>query len=88
MKGEGGVKLPPPLPRKTTLKKPTLRVKNLPVISPTKLEKQLHHILVKMFKKFVTTCCEIKNQTQYKTKEPQKRCHQKAQHTRIKSVRR
>ena len=61
------------------------RFKNLPDISPTKLQEQLHQILTRMFKMSLTICWEIRNQIQYKTQQPQKRLHQEGQYTSIKS---
>ena len=38
-----------------------------------------------MFKMSVTICWEIRNRIQYKTQQPQKRCHQEGQYISIKS---
>ena len=56
-------------------------------ILSTKLQEQLHDIVIRMFKISVTKCWEIINRIQKETQQPQKRCHQKRQYTSIKPFR-
>ena len=65
----------------TTTFKSKVTLKTYQIFYQLNCRSSYYYILIKMFKISVTICWKIRNRIQYKTQQPQKRCHQEGQYT-------